>query len=276
MNREMDRVRQGKVIDWGEGPRSLYELAHNAVYKARWFESYGDLEHLMNPWLIEECMRDIAEERGEDMPKLPILYGGSYCGIVFSDSFLAFIGYDSCQQDETWRDSRARKQELRKKGRHAYDSVVAFGNLIMHRAPNMVADFLKIRREVREAWDKKVSIEASEELEPHPKRQRSASLEDARLARRSYYAWTEKEREFRDAQKNDIKRKETQSILTSIIQQEPDLSQWYCARPVTKEIEEAGLYLASGACRSLEVEWVPSMVPYRIEGGFESSESVEW
>ena len=287
MHRELENIEEGRVLEWGRwetGPRSLFELASKTFYKTRWYQAFSDSLEILHPKILEECMRDIAEERAGDMPWKPILYSCDWGGFGFSDSFLTFIGFEDCRrdidssnmpqndsdEDNSFSSERRWKRgaELSKKERHVYDSVVAFGNLIMHKAPDMVAECDIVRKGLNKAqWEKEWTEQRKKSSKP--------SLPNLRYDRWRTIA-TEMHQEFHGAQaafKQDF-----QNRLTAIIQREPDLRQWYGCRRVSLKIEKAGLaglkLAASDGC-DMAVKWVPPMAVYRISD-YDGMESVKW
>ena len=191
------------------GARTLYELAGKAYYTQLLYEAFGENLDILDPKLMEECMRDISLKRGAHLPHIPILFCNSYGGFELSDSFQNFL--DASPQTTNV-------------GRHSYDSVIAFGNFVIHKAPEIVAEYdqMKAKRDTG-GWN-----------------------------------WSTKLTEFWKA------KEQLQSRLIDLLRQQSDLQQWYCARSGPSEQEQAGLKLASGSNCELGVAWVPQMVPYHI------------
>ena len=264
MDRELDEIVGGQFRADGNGPRSLYELAGKICYKTRFYEAFKEILPMMHDKLLKECMREISEERGEDMPWKPILYCGSHGGFGFSDSFLTFIDCSEfCRRDRKWSQDDD-------SDRHVYDSVAAFGNLILNKAPDMIAECDKVNEGLdRQSWEK--DYDARQPPEPEKRDKGAMHFLDAMDARTA--ARIEKDVQFREAQQ--AYQQQFQSRLITTIQTEQNLQQWYCPRPASKNVEEAGFKLASTKYCSLAVKWVPPLASYCI-GEYDGLESVDW
>lgn len=262
MDKDLDRIYHGRYATWGTGPRSLYELAGKTYFKMRFYESFEETLDILHPKLVEECIRDIAEERSEDLPLRPVLYCKSHGGFGFSDSFMTFVGFDDCRQDlidEEKFDSWARLDMLHERMRYMYDAVVTFGNFFLDRAPEFLERYNKVKKGLpKDEWNKNAGeLTTLWRIDPEQRRE----------------AICKREQQYREADK--LYKEQFQLEMIALIRQEPDFSPWECTRPVSTKVEEAGLKLASGVYCRLAVSWVPALAPYRIND-YDGAESIEW